>query len=71
VVRIGSEANVDTLGEEYRYGLGLAAQNDPGDIEYLLTDGLGSVRQIVHPWKFNFPTGSATQSRDVCSVQSA
>jgi RHS repeat-associated protein len=33
--------------EDYLYGLGLVAQNDPGDIEYLFIDGLGSVRQIV------------------------
>ena len=35
--------------EDYLYGLGSTplAQNDPGDIDYLLTDGLGSVRQVV------------------------
>jgi YD repeat-containing protein len=51
--------------------LSLVAQNDPNDIEYRLTDGLGSVLQIVYLLKFIFPAGSATPSCDVCSIQSA
>jgi hypothetical protein len=40
--------------------LGLVAQNDPSDIEYLFTDGLGSVRQLVRGDSF----GQVTLTRN-------
>jgi hypothetical protein len=46
--------------EDYLYGLGLVAQNDPSDIEYLFTDGLGSVRQLVRGDSF----GQVTLTRN-------